>query len=328
MASGVRQSIIGASNRRTRKEDARVFDRLGWSPGRSPVLKNQKTGLFSRTAPGGSTEDFAYSKNAVVAVTIGVSQAGKVHPVHKTYLRAAACLTLAVIFGVAATEFSHDNEDRNSSIVFILKAANTLCTVLGLGFFAQYYWRDYQYLRKRKLIGKKETFCSIGFGRSLLFELLICCIHSPPGLHGFFTVYNAATDVECEYSIDDLLVIASFVRLYVWYQAIHILSGFPSNRNARALAVQQGVALTPGFTFRYLLYRYPVRFILLSLISVVVVMGYALRIAERPANPDFNFMMSKYSLDNNTPGDLTLHQLTDSCWLIAITMTTVGYGGE
>ena len=226
---------------------------------------------------------------------------------HRTYLKALGFLSLGMVVQVVEIELVFENDLEVTLQMHALKAVIFALTILGLMFLVQYYIESLRYFRQQRIVDESDDLWTSGLWVRLAFELLVCSIHAPPGLEGTFSVYNAATEEEYVHSFDEVMGFFSLLRVYLWFRGVHFLAGFSSNMTFLRLAHSHHVQLSPMFTFKFMLYKFPLRTLAVLFPALIVIMGFALRIAEQSAQPAFKYLMNNW-------------------WLVSVTMTTVGYG--
>ncbi|KAE8914431.1 hypothetical protein PF010_g2977 [Phytophthora fragariae] len=158
----------------------------------------------------------------------------------------------------------------------------------------------------------------------LALELGACAIVVPPGTSGSFEVREwkyytddgscgapfVVKDGGCylEYSYPfEVLGLISLLRLYMIPRVVRNLSSFASYHTSYLGALHRVDTMTPLFAIKCFLRSHPFRLLLAAFVSTLVVTSYTIAIVETPVNP-------------------TLAPLSNTAWLVALTMATVGYG--
>ncbi|KAE9026117.1 hypothetical protein PF005_g3431 [Phytophthora fragariae] len=111
-----------------------------------------------------------------------------------------------------------------------------------------------------------------------------------------------------EYSYPfEVLGLISLLRLYMIPRVVRNLSSFASYHTSYLGALHRVDTMTPLFAIKCFLRSHPFRLLLAAFVSTLVVTSYTIAIVETPVNP-------------------TLAPLSNTAWLVALTMATVGYG--
>ena len=142
--------------------------------------------------------------------------------------------------------------------------------------------------------------------RGLILEVLIVIIHVPPGLDQSFTTTTGYNGLKVITPIADLITIIMFARLYFIVKLLSELSQWRSG-DAESCCEASGCSATLGFAIRASLRRHAFLTIVGNLVISGALMGYFVRMLERPYSQGFD----------------SYH---NSIWFAFITMSTVGYG--
>mmetsp|Transcript_18650 Transcript_18650/g.17741 ORF Transcript_18650/g.17741 Transcript_18650/m.17741 type:complete len:273 (+) Transcript_18650:327-1145(+) len=153
-----------------------------------------------------------------------------------------------------------------------------------------------------------ETLRTSGLMKNMLFELLLCSIHSLPKVNKVFYVANQTRDIQ--YSLDMLCTYVTLTRVYfIW----RIFGRYSVWRNERAEGVCNDCHCESGtaFAVKCELKERPYTIIIVCFLISICLFGYAIRAAEIPymyeSEQDWNYIWN-------------------SMWCTIITMCTVGYG--
>lgn len=161
-------------------------------------------------------------------------------------------------------------------------------------------------------VGVKDTLWTSGLWKTMIIEITIHAIFSPPGIDYFFTVNTLGYEIE--YSLDDIFTIFAMFRLYTLLRLFGHHSIY-TQKTAETVCERNGESADSIFALKSFIQDSPfmgigIVFISLSLFSAVV-----MRIFERPSR-----------LEDNERISSGLSELSDNLWVIFFTTTTVGYG--
>ena len=145
--------------------------------------------------------------------------------------------------------------------------------------------------------------------RKLCLELLVCSISSPAWLDT--SAQFSAPSGDFEYSLDDLCTVLVVLRVYL---VLRLLPGLVLWTKPSSQKICSRFEVEPGlmFAMKCELKHRPHYLIAVLLLSVTLLFGLVIRALERGY------------LGSGCVDDLS--QLTNTMWLVIITMTTVGYG--
>ena len=136
--------------------------------------------------------------------------------------------------------------------------------------------------------------------KSLVLEVLIICLCTPPFVSHIVDVHHSAT-----LTVDDIFYLLSFSKLYFLLKYLHEISEIQSER-AKMYCYLFNTKTGMSFSLKYCVKKYP--FMSISAISVsfffaIVIM---IRVSERNSN--------------------SFNSVWDALWIIGTTQTTIGYG--
>jgi len=184
----------------------------------------------------------------------------------------------------------------------------TICLVISL------YTRYDLWLLWSKSVGRFtefDTLITTNLWRSLALEIVVSVIAPYPFFDGLmYEEYVEAYDIYIEYEINDLLLFAMFLRIYLGFRFIFYLSEFLNPRTQRVCSIN-GCESDTFFALKGLMQQIPYTFLLGCLLISILIFGYHLRLFETPLNEisgqDFS-------------------SIWNSIWNMIITLTSTGYG--
>jgi hypothetical protein len=222
----------------------------------------------------------------------------------------ATIAEVEVLFGSAAAPTDsccRINSAEHSIATTVLKWVVSASTALAVPLLYRYYMLELQLGKARKFYASYETLLSTELAGQLLFELLILVVHPLPHVDSSFELSVGHLGATLTYHWDAFLSLAVVSRTYLIFRAIHFHIGFDTQMGTKLEAAMNNVSLGPAYTFRYVMKRWPFRCVGLISAYMVVVLAYALRIAESPISDDLSYYVN-------------------TLWVVVITATTVGYG--
>ena len=210
-------------------------------------------------------------------------------------------------------EFEDNREyDTEQWVVLCLISLTTGATLILIAVKNHFY--------RWLLVYRKEI--PEGFGivktfglQKLVFEYSILLLHpNPQFIHRKFWTYSKEISNFYYYNMNDMLTIAlGFKSIYIVAQLL-FQTRFGSSRSGR-ISSMFGCTCDLRFIIKCLLKHNPQVSIFLSLLYMILVFGWVVKIAESPLD-------RVQSLEQGNH----LFGYANSCWLAVITMTTVGYG--
>lgn len=160
---------------------------------------------------------------------------------------------------------------------------------------------------------KTKSFCSVKYCGYFILELCISLMHPNIYCRNIHITFNKRYyRYTVTYTINDMLLIITLLRVYVLFRFLIAISAFYSSRADR-IAHLVGSHLNRLFVVRCIVLSYPFTFLVATAFVFVVVTGYMLRIAESPVYTD-------------KMGDNDYRKYVNCLWNVLVTMTTVGYG--
>jgi hypothetical protein len=114
--------------------------------------------------------------------------------------------------------------------------------------------------------------------RFLIFECIICTLHSPPFQDAVFFIPNARDNIP--YSLDAILTIFPLIRIYLLWR---VFAGGSFWSDERAERVCREICHTEGgymFALKCEMKERPYTVILFAMIILIFICGFAIRVAE------------------------------------------------
>ncbi|XP_061186639.1 small conductance calcium-activated potassium channel protein 2-like [Saccostrea echinata] len=229
------------------------------------------------------------------------------------------CIYLKCIFGaigivfmiVEGELFISKTLEKDSFASNALKSVISISTAILLLFIIlqhKYQRRIEQYFNRHR----KWRWCV-----EMIIEILVCIVHPFPGSmkipKPLQTMSKESSELTRDHVyLDGYLSLFMIFRFYLFGQLISELlsSQLFSNRTlAKHLAGLTSVRLNSAFIMKYLLFRYPFKFVIAILMIVLITNSYAMQTCE-----SYTF-----------PGS-EMTSFLNSLWLVMITFLTIGYG--
>lgn len=221
--------------------------------------------------------------------------------------------SLSCGFALAGNELTFSRDDSEYSYVLYLRLAFLITSI------ASVIWviRRYQMLLVLKVltytVGVNDTLWTSGLYKTMVVEIVIHSIFSPPGFNYFFDVNSLGYTIT--YSLDDIFTFFAMLRLYTLLRLFGHHSIY-TQKTAETVCERNGESADSIFALKSFIQDSPflgigIVFISLSLFSAIV-----MKIAERPNKV----------LSDGTVQSSSLSELSDNLWVIFFTTTTVGYG--
>lgn len=161
------------------------------------------------------------------------------------------------------------------------------------------------------ITGKKRKF----FRKGLFLDILINLIIPYPLLDFIKKIVEVDREnneyIMVEYLFSDFLYILVISRMIYLIRATINYSIF-SDHYANTVAKEHGVKCNVRFALKCILKTHHIKIVFIFFLASNIFLGFALRVFERP------FWAAK--------GRLEFEYLTNSLWLVFITMLTIGYG--
>jgi hypothetical protein len=229
-----------------------------------------------------------------------------------------------------------DVEDTTYKFINILKFI-----VLGIITVIEIFliWRYYLELRLMRMNGeasKCDNIVTAELWKKFLIEFFILCIFAPPNCDIHITGYMLFG--RYNYNSDSLILIFTFMKLYYLTKVFNHFSLWTSKK-VSIIGREHQVSVETKFVLKAQLKQRPYLTLFLILIFAVAVLSCILRVFEYGYSTDEIIDNSKStteilvntnnSTEVNNPKNLVKHNFEnylDNCWVILITMLTVGYG--
>eukprot|EP00824_Muranothrix_gubernata_P002623 TRINITY_DN13189_c0_g1_i1.p1 TRINITY_DN13189_c0_g1~~TRINITY_DN13189_c0_g1_i1.p1 ORF type:complete len:559 (+),score=45.18 TRINITY_DN13189_c0_g1_i1:80-1756(+) len=194
-----------------------------------------------------------------------------------------------------------DNDERQNMATCILKLI-TLAIVVTLLISIIHYYRVLLRLEiSRNKIPPTATLLTSNLAMTLVTELLVCAIHSPPFLA------SIASDRVMR-NVDGACGVLMLLRSYLVIRLLRYRNQF-LNDAGRFVGALSHLRFSPVFVIKTNLESNPLRTIGILMGCVFMAHGFVLYIVEK-----------------NTTGSDGCEDFVDTMWLVAITMSTVGFG--
>mgnify|MGYP000211952896 CR=1 FL=1 len=230
-----------------------------------------------------------------------------------------ACLVLGMtglVLSVVAAEIQFANENERSSEVTVIKTLISISTALLLGVLVHRTNCLLVLYKTRGGMDEDETLATSGMREVLMLELFTCAVHAPPFVEFVLTVNNMGGDIE--YSFTALCSLWQMFRLYLIVSVFNDLVGYRTAQ-ARVIAKWNNVAFDAAFAFKALMERAPLTLLVTVMLALIFVLGYCLRVLERPLcatwNPVTHPLCTQHQLRTDP------ESITNLFWFVIITMT-------
>lgn len=164
---------------------------------------------------------------------------------------------------------------------------------------------------KSTITGRKRKF----FRKGLLIDIIMNLMIPYPRLDFFYEVSEVDREnnnyIKVQYLFSDILYIMVILRLFYIIRATINYSIF-TDHYANTIAKERGVKCNVRFALKCILKTSHIKIVFAFFTASIVLLGFALRVFERP------YWAAKSRLE--------FEFLTNSVWLIFITLLTIGYG--
>lgn len=227
---------------------------------------------------------------------------------------AAGIAGVSVILALVDVDLSFEGYETtgrslNSALSTGLHAVSSLLTALLAWTVVKFHELNYERLRIRKTAQGPGFRHSPQF-RCMLCELLLFCIHCPPGCNFEFSFRQLRGRLVL--SLAEVTTVVMFARLWL------VLRGARFNSRWGSLAVEDcctefGCHAGSRFMLKAYFQSRPFLVLSVSLLTSLICFALMIRILERP-----------YAIDNGSGQDY--NYIWNSLWMVIITMFTVGYG--
>jgi len=178
------------------------------------------------------------------------------------------------------------------------------------------YQYDVMLLKMRQKLHHEETIWSGDKKTALIIEWIICLLHPNHFLHSSLIVnlkdchlktYNSVVQIHTVSKWNDVLAVASMVRVSLICLFAISMSGIASNR-AKRLALLYGYELGFSNIVKTLVKEVPFKTVTFATFISIITFAYCLRICERPLT--------------DILGDQHFGYLSSSIWCVVVTMMT------
>lgn len=155
--------------------------------------------------------------------------------------------------------------------------------------------------------------------RSMIFELIILAIHTPPHMNYVFRYREIGK--EMRYSVASIISVIMMVRLYLVFRLFTRFTKWRNEHSERCCELS-GTDADSVFAMKAMFKERPYIMLLINSIVSSVVFGFAVRTFEGPYYDDE--VTGAMSPDDD--GYQAYDYAWNGWWLIVVTMTTVGFG--
>ena len=155
--------------------------------------------------------------------------------------------------------------------------------------------------------------------RIMVFELIIASVHNPPYLDTEFTYVQIGKSIR--YSSNTFIVVFMLIRVYLVLRLFTKFTKFRSN-NAEIYCQREGIESDTFFALKCMMNDYPYSILLINGIFSTLIFAFAVRVFERPFYED----EVTGAMSINDPNYQDYGFITNTSWLIIVTITTVGFG--
>ena len=221
--------------------------------------------------------------------------------------------SLSSAFALAGNEETFQQIPESQSYVLYLRGGLLMLSIASVIWLI----RRYQILLTLQVLQYRvsisDSLLTSGLYKTLLFEVLLHCIFSPPGLDFFFSLNSLGYTIT--YSLDDIFTFFTLLRLYTLLRLFGHYSVY-TQPTAESICERNGESASAVFAIKSFIQDSPFIGIGVVFFSISLFSAVCLRIAERPEK--------YYPVGGETPS--MIQTLADSLWVIYFTTTTVGYG--
>lgn len=214
---------------------------------------------------------------------------------------ALACVELNVLW----------NEDHYepTSFTWFIKSLVTCTTMVLLTLVYMYYDLLFKWSKLRGSSLPKDTMWSSGLFTEMTTIMFFCLLHPMPGVYFDIPVSaidDSTTTRTAVYSSDSIFTCLMLLRLTLIFRLLRDHCGVITD-SARVFASINQVRLDTWFCIKYIFNKTPVYALAVTLLVSLLSLAFLMREFEKPLNED-------------------LRTYGNCCWLMLVTMTTVGYG--
>ena len=227
-----------------------------------------------------------------------------------------SCILGIIAMGCAAInydlEYIESNVQLNYSAWIRLTSFGTVATILLLLSIISRKYAELKWEQSKNIFTESDGLRSSSKMNSLIIELVLNSLHPIWYLNGqSFEYYNNINNQTVCYSYNSMLSIISIVKLSHIFRLFLLESKYYSGRAHRVCKIN---AISPGkvWTCRCIMIMHPFKVFIGMLVSGICILGYCLRIFERP-----------FAVEGLKNG---FDQFGNCAWCILVTMTTVGFG--
>jgi hypothetical protein len=136
-------------------------------------------------------------------------------------------------------------------------------------------------MKIRYKLSEEETLFSGNKKVTILAECIICLLHPWYPMHYWkLNAYNSIVGIYTKTGYNDVMVIASMIRVVLISSFAIAMTGVSSNRTKR-IALMHGYELNFSNIIKTITKENPFKFVMISGLVTIVLFAYCLRICER-----------------------------------------------
>jgi hypothetical protein len=203
---------------------------------------------------------------------------------------------------------SRDISTRENILRFI-NCKIVICIMISIYF---HYFLKVRILKATQKLSDHEGILNSGFIKSLIIELIMGSFVYPPYINHI--IYGQSLGNYYAYSVNSLICILVTLKSYIILRVYTYFSRWTSD-TAKSLCLKHHVVPGVHFAMKAELKKRPYTILALFSLWLVIIFSFAVR--------TFEYYVVKQNIGFK---DNKLRLLTNSIWIIIITMTTVGYG--
>jgi hypothetical protein len=221
--------------------------------------------------------------------------------------------------------FSADKDIRNMRIAVIV----IICLMEFLLIIK--YCFKLKFLRMRSIASSNDGIFTSGLCKKLLAEMLLLLPFTPPQANDL--IQGSLLFGKFTYSLDSIILLSKIFKLYYFFIVISNFSIW-LNEKAKDIAYMAKAAIGYLFAIKAIIRKNPIFLIFFAFIFCTIIFGFLVKIFEfgfiqetEKIRVNKNHGINKSNFNtNNDKGNSFFVSYWDVFWLIAMTMTTVGFG--
>jgi len=233
---------------------------------------------------------------------------------------AALLSMVGLLFAILEYENYYSDDEKGhfetSSYGNILRSFVSLSTMILMIFLFSHSRTCYSIHKEKYSVIYHSTYWESKYFIYFLIEALINIVHVPPGMNFSFTTFHVEQlGNKFVYSLSTIFVTWMLLRCYLVFRLFALYSKWTGSI-AESCCGPEGCEANTIFAIKAVLKDKPYETIFLVMLASVVIFGLAIRNFERPM----------YYQSEGQDGFRDYSYIWNGMWLIAVTMTTVGYG--